>query len=278
MSSDDPSQSNPSSNQSNRVPSEDASIDPTIATPAHGGESTLAQQDLDATILGDEGDETASRPTVQFTAQARRGEAGSRQRFGDYELLREIARGGMGVVYEARQVSLNRIVALKMILAGKFADNEDVQRFYTEAEAAAKLDHWGIVPIYEVGEHDGRHYFSMAYVTGQSLADRIREGPIEPHNAAELCVKIAQAVAYAHQKMVIHRDLKPANILLDRDGTPKVTDFGLAKQVESQSGLTRTGAVMGTPSFMPPSRHPEIWRRSDHWPMCTRSERSSIAC
>lgn len=174
--------------------------------------------------------------------------------FGDYELLSEIARGGMGVVYKARQVNLNRVVALKMILAGQLASPEDVKRFYAEAEAAANLDHPGIVPIFEIGAHENQHYFSMAYIEGRSLADRVKDGPLPPREAAELTRKIAEAMAYAHSKAVIHRDLKPANVLLDANGAPKVTDFGLAKKVENDSGLTRTGAVMGTPSYMPPEQ------------------------
>ena len=174
--------------------------------------------------------------------------------FGDYELLEEIARGGMGVVYKARQINLNRIVALKMILSGQLASDEDVQRFYAEAEAAANLDHPGIVPIYEVGEHEGQHYFSMGYIEGESLADTIRDAPLSPRQAAEYVKKIAEAIAYAHERGVIHRDLKPANVLLDRYGEPKVTDFGLAKKVEGDSDLTATGQVLGTPSYMPPEQ------------------------
>lgn len=174
--------------------------------------------------------------------------------FADYEILDEIARGGMGVVYKARQRSLNRVVALKMILSGQFAGEEEVTRFKTEAEAAANLDHWGIVPIYEIGDHRGQHYFSMGFVEGESLQDKIREGPLDPRAAAELCAKTSEAIAYAHSKGVIHRDLKPANVLLDSDSQPKVTDFGLAKQVAGDSNLTQTGAVMGTPSYMPPEQ------------------------
>jgi hypothetical protein len=174
--------------------------------------------------------------------------------FGDYEILRELARGGMGVVFHARQVSLNRPVALKMILAGQLADETDVKRFYLEAEAAANLDHPGIVPIYEVGQHEGQHYFSMGFVEGQSLAQQVAGGPLPPRAAAAVMVKVAEAIDYAHQHGVIHRDLKPGNILLDPSGNPRVTDFGLAKKVEADSGLTGSGQIMGTPSYMPPEQ------------------------
>ena len=174
--------------------------------------------------------------------------------FGDYELLGEIARGGMGVVYRARQVRLNRAVALKMILSGQFAGEADVQRFHTEAEAAAQLDHPGIVPIYEVGEYEGHHFFSMALVEGDSLASRIADGPIPAIEAAEVVLDISKAIEYAHEQGVLHRDLKPANILLDTEGNPRVTDFGLAKRVHGDSNLTATGQVLGTPSYMPPEQ------------------------
>lgn len=217
---------------------------------SNSDDATLPPADSAATLAPDTF--AAEIPPESEAAQAI---AGDRLRyFGDYELIDEIARGGMGVVFRARQVNLNRVVALKMILAGQFAGREDIQRFYTEAEAAAQLDHWGIVPIFEIGEHNNQHYFSMAFVEGESLQEKIRSGPMDPGEAVKLCAKISQAIAYAHEKGVIHRDLKPANILMDRDGTPKVTDFGLAKQVESNSDLTRTGAVMGTPSFMPPEQ------------------------
>ena len=184
--------------------------------------------------------------------------------FGDYELEREIARGGMGVVYKARQVKLNRPVALKMILAGNLAGEAEVRRFYLEAEAAANLDHPGIVPIYEVGQHEGQHYFSMGFVEGQSLAHRVAEGPLPPREAAALMVQIAEAVQYAHEKGVIHRDLKPGNVLLDTQGRPKVTDFGLVKKLQSDSGLTASGQIMGTPSYMPPE---QAQGRSDIGPL-----------
>lgn len=188
--------------------------------------------------------------------------------FGDYELLEEIARGGMGVVYKARQVKLNRIVALKMILSGQLASKEDVQRFYTEAEAAARLDHRGIVPIIEVGDYDGQHFFSMGYVDGESLASRLASGPLPPREAAELVRDVAESIQYAHERGVIHRDLKPANVLLQKDEGavdssfvphsssfhPRVTDFGLAKKLECDSKLTGTGQILGTPSYMPPEQ------------------------
>jgi WD40 repeat protein len=174
--------------------------------------------------------------------------------FGDYEIIREIARGGMGVVFEARQMSLNRKVALKMILSGQLAEEADVRRFYIEAEAAANLDHPGIVPIFEVGQHEGQHYFSMGFVDGQSLAQRLASGSLAAREAAELIRHVSEAIAYAHERGVIHRDLKPANILLDRHGSPRITDFGLAKKVQTDSGLTGSGQIMGTPSYMAPEQ------------------------
>ncbi len=174
--------------------------------------------------------------------------------FGDYELLDEIARGGMGVVFKARQVSLNRTVALKMILAGKFANDAEVKRFRTEAEAAAKLQHPNIVAIHEVGEHDGRHYFSMDFVDGTTLADLVKRGPLSAGDAAHHVQTIAGALAYAHRQGILHRDLKPSNVLVDREGRPRVTDFGLAKILHADSSLTHTGDVMGSPAYMAPEQ------------------------
>ena len=174
--------------------------------------------------------------------------------FGDYELLEKIAHGGMGIVFKARQISLNRIVAIKMILSGQFAGQDEVKRFYIEAEAAGKLDHAGIVPVFDVGCHQDQHYYSMAFVEGQSLAARIKEGPLPPREAAMLAKKIAVAIQVAHDHGIVHRDLKPGNVLLDNRGEPRVTDFGLAKRVEGDSNLTTTGMVLGTPSYMPPEQ------------------------
>lgn len=174
--------------------------------------------------------------------------------FGDYELVEEIARGGMGVIFKARQVSLNREVALKMILAGQLASPAEIQRFRTEAEAAANLDHPHILPIYEVGSHDGQHYFSMKLIDGGNLADHLAELRCQPRQAVSLLARCARAVQFAHERGVLHRDLKPANILIDRAGQPYISDFGLARKVEGDSRLTQTGAIVGSPSYMPPEQ------------------------
>jgi serine/threonine-protein kinase len=175
--------------------------------------------------------------------------------FGDYQILEEIGRGGMGVVFKARQTSLNRIVALKMAAAGRFASAVQRQRFQIEAEAAAGLDHPNIVVIYEVGEHDGQHYFSMNYFEGGSLTEALRSRRFTPRQAVDLIIPIARAIHFAHQRGILHRDLKPANILLNSNGRPHVADFGLAKVLESNnSGLTHSLAVMGTPSYMAPEQ------------------------
>jgi serine/threonine-protein kinase len=181
-----------------------------------------------------------------------------------YEIVGELGRGGMGVVYQARQTQLGRTVALKMILAGGHAGTEELERFRTEALAFARLQHPNIVQIYEVGQHAGLPYFSLEYCAGGSLTQKLRGTPLPPLQAAALVATLAVAMHAAHQKGVIHRDLKPGNVLLAEDGTPKITDFGLAKKVDAEVGgepgvlapgsLTATGAVMGTPSYMAPEQ------------------------
>ena len=201
-------------------------------------------------------------PTIQSQSDTAAGNESRRcastswpVRFGRYELLEQVAKGGMGVVFRARQLDLNRTVAVKMIIDGVLANDDDIQRFLAEAESAAHLDHAGIVPIYEVGQHDGRHFFSMAFVDGESLAGRLTSGPLESREAASLIADVADAIEYAHGQGVIHRDLKPGNILLDQCGRPRVTDFGVAKQVSSPDrGLTIQGELLGTPSYMPPEQ------------------------
>ena len=174
--------------------------------------------------------------------------------FGDYELIEELGRGGMGVVYKARQMSLSRIVAVKMMRPGLLLSEADIQRFHVEAEAAASLQHPNIVAIHEVGEHDGLCYFSMDFVAGQSLAEIVRHEPLSAQRAAAYVQTIAEAVHYAHQHGLLHRDLKPANVIVDAAQRPRITDFGLARKLEGDSRLTQTGAVLGTPSYMPPEQ------------------------
>jgi WD40 repeat protein/tetratricopeptide (TPR) repeat protein len=171
-----------------------------------------------------------------------------------YQIEGVLGRGGMGVVYRARQLALNRPVALKMVLAGAHAAPEDLVRFLGEAEAAARLQHPNIVPVYEVGRLDGRPYFTAELVEGGTLAQQLGGKPQPARRAAELVETLARAVQYAHGRGVIHRDLKPANVLLTPDGTPKVTDFGLAKRLEGGHGLTQSGAVLGTPNYMSPEQ------------------------
>lgn len=177
--------------------------------------------------------------------------------FGDYELLDEIARGGMGVVYKARQISLNRLVALKMILAGEFASEAQIKRFGLETEAASQLSHPNIVRLFEVGSHHDQRYFSMEYIEGRSLRELEAQGRWQTGDGKELAAvlaKVARAVQFAHEHGILHRDLKPANILISADGEPHVLDFGVARRIGADSSLTMEGAVVGTPSFMAPEQ------------------------
>ncbi len=186
-----------------------------------------------------------------------------RQRVGDYEILEEIGRGGMGVVFRARQISLGRIVALKMILRGELASAADLTRFRGEAESAARLHHPHVTAVYEIGDHEGQPFFSMQFVEGTTLARRVAEGPLPAREAASLLLPVCRAIAEAHRQGLLHRDLKPSNILIDRTGHPFVSDFGLAKRVtadkadedeQTRSLLTHSGAIVGTPGYMAPEQ------------------------
>jgi serine/threonine-protein kinase len=205
---------------------------------------------LDSLAPGPKSDTGEQAATVELTVD----EIGPPRRFGSYELLEEIGRGGMGVVYKARQESLDRSVAIKMILSSHLASAEHVRRFQAEAKAAAGLRHPHIVHIHEVGQLHGQHYFAMEYVEGMSLAERMARRPVEVEKAATLISKVARAVAYLHQHAIVHRDLKPSNILLDDEEEPCVTDFGLAKVFAAGSEMTATGVIAGTPSYMAPEQ------------------------
>jgi serine/threonine protein kinase len=174
--------------------------------------------------------------------------------FGDYELLEEIAQGGMGVVYKARQKSLDRIVAIKMLLFGPMASKAVIRRFRAEAVAAGGLHHPNIVAIHEVGIHDGQHFLVMDYVDGPNLATFVRNQPLPPQRAAAYARIIAEAIQHAHGCGILHRDLKPSNVLIGADDTPRVTDFGLARRIEGDSSLTVSGHPLGSPSYMPPEQ------------------------
>lgn len=194
-------------------------------------------------------------------------------RIGDYELLEELGRGGMGVVFRANQISLGREVAVKMILRGRLASEQDLQRFLSEASATARLQHPHIVPVYEVGDIDGRPFFSMQLINGSTLADRLVDGPLPERQAAQWIATVARAIGYAHRQGVVHRDLKPSNILITGDANPMVTDFGLAKQFGVENDLTRSGLLVGTPSYMSPEQ--ASGRRDDVGPA---SDIYSLGC
>jgi serine/threonine protein kinase/Tfp pilus assembly protein PilF len=203
----------------------------------------LASGDEDAPTITPKQQRTTSERLVEILGE-----------LGDYELLEEVGRGGQGVVFRARQKSLNRTVALKVISLGQWASKAHLKRFRREAEAAASLDHPSIVPIYEVGEREGACYFSMKFVEGGQLDEVVRRAPISIRQAAELIAKVARTVHYAHEHGILHRDIKPGNILLDTKGEPQLTDFGLARLVEAESTVTRTLEVLGTPSYMAPEQ------------------------
>jgi len=218
---------------------------------------------LDGMAPGSAPEEAEAGVTVELPSDL----IGPPRRFGSYELLEEIGRGGMGVVYKARQESLGRCVAIKMILSSHLASAEHVRRFQSEAKAAAGLRHPHIVHIHEVGQLHGQHFFAMEYVEGMSLAERMAREPLDVEKAAALVCKVARAVDYLHAHGVVHRDLKPSNILIDSEGEPCVTDFGLAKVFSERSDVTATGVIAGTPSYMAPEqaagRQQEVGSSSD---------------
>lgn len=231
-------------------------------SPQPSGQSSANQPTIAQPITTDP---VCDQPTIAHVGAATTAAAALsvQMRFGEFELIEEIARGGMGVVYRARQVELDRIVALKMILTGQLASEEEVGRFRVEALAAAQLEHANIVSIYDVGEVDGQHYFSMEYVKGANLSKLLGVGVLPGRKAAEYIEQVARAVHYAHERGILHRDLKPGNILVNEQNQPKITDFGLAKLMPATGGppsarrasdLTRTGRVMGTPGYMSPEQ------------------------
>jgi tRNA A-37 threonylcarbamoyl transferase component Bud32 len=207
----------------------------------------------------------ADSSSLDFRAGARRMDSGDAKEVdpliaasqviaGTYALLERIGKGGMGVVYKARHEKLDRIVAIKMIQSGELADEEEIRRFKTEAQAAARFDHPNIVGVLDFGEDRGRQFLVMNYIAGHTLAERITDGPLAPREAAQIVCKLAQAVEYAHQRNVLHRDIKPANVLVDERGEPRLADFGLCKCTDSGHGQTTTGRILGTPGYMPPEQ------------------------
>jgi predicted Ser/Thr protein kinase len=219
--------------------------DPVAPLPARGIEAaTLAHSPL----------LPSETPTLPPAGSSGLADALCHVRIPGYEILGELGRGGMGVVYKARQTNLNRIVAVKMVLSAGHASSADRERFLTEAEAVARMQHPQIVQIFETGQIDGLPYFTLEFVDGGSLSGKLDGTPLSAKEAAKLVELLARGMHYAHQQGIVHRDLKPANVLLTKDGTPKITDFGLAKKVEGGSGLTQSGAIMGTPSYMAPEQ------------------------
>lgn len=243
-------------------------LPPTHSPEPRSGDDAFRTRQLDLVSPSEGADEGtiffASGERAQETREAQETHESSRpaapdhetrlRSFGEYDLLREIARGGMGVVYRARHRQLNRIVALKMILAGGFSSPEARARFQLEAEAAANLDHPGITPVFDIGEFDGQPYFAMKLIEHGSVENSIAQYEEDPKKSAELLMRVARAIQHAHERGILHRDLKPSNLLLDEEGSPHVTDFGLAKMTTRDSGHTQTGAIMGTPAYMSPEQ------------------------
>jgi serine/threonine protein kinase/predicted Zn-dependent protease len=230
----------------------DATVEGPSATPDAAGFTMDYQptQEADSSAVGSE---EASFVVSEASCQAR---AKRQIQVANYEILGVLGRGAVGVVYKARQLGLNRLVALKMLLAGSHAGQRELARFRVEAEAVARLHHPNIVQVYEVGEHNGLPFFSLEFVEGGSLHQKMGGKPLPPYDAAQIMQALAGAMHYAHERNIVHRDLKPANVLLTPDGTPKITDFGLAKRLEEgeESSQTRTGTLMGTPSYMSPEQ------------------------
>jgi eukaryotic-like serine/threonine-protein kinase len=250
--------------------------------PAHKDKTVEADQTLDGTDVGNK-TQTNADATIQFTNNEPKTQMGGfdtpvnatvankptpppkskdgkkqplPKEIGNYEIMSVLGRGGMGIVYKARHRKLGREVALKMVLAGSHASEEQLERFIAEAKAVAHMQHPNIVQIFEVGEHEGLPFFSLEYVDGDSLDKQVRQQPLDPQYAAKLTETLSRAIQYAHDHKVLHRDIKPANVLMSSEGVPKVTDFGLAKRLEDadDAGSTRTGTIMGTPAYMSPEQ------------------------
>src|SRR5579862_5488187 len=231
------------------------------------GQLDTAKAAVPAIAASDDITPPQSRAASSWPALLQPGPGGTRH-FADYDLLEEIGRGGMGVVFKARQRSLNRIVAVKVLLGGSMASSQMAGRFHSEAEAIAQLHHPNIVAIYEAGQCDGTPFFALEYVPGRTLADLVTERPLAPETAARHVQTVAHAIHYAHEHGILHRDLKPSNVLIDALGQPRVTDFGLAKRLASEPGpldhsggkfdgdaeLTLTGQVLGSPSYLAPEQ------------------------
>ena len=239
----------------------DGNACPRCGSPLHQppGGSTAHCPKCEPPGANDTDTKTCTEGGPRATPQDYRGRA-----FGNYTIIEEISRGAMGVVYKARQHHIDRVVALKVLLAGEMATEAQVARFRREAQAAAKLRHPAIVPIHEVGVFDGRHFYTMDYIKGRDLSDLIRSGEVTTRRALDIVVQVADALDYAHNRGVIHRDIKPSNIMIDAEDRVHIMDFGLAKQLDSDTKFTRTGTTIGTPAYMPPEQASGESSRVDH--------------